>query len=109
MRRHLGFLTLGVALAGCVAPVFQRAAHAPRLSPVETTEVVDRPPLGGVLLGTAEVQATVHQTDDDCQAAALREARQAGATHVVVRAAVPGTSTKGPRCRVEAFYLPAKR
>jgi hypothetical protein len=110
MVRQLRLLAAAATLAGCAAaPVFKRAANAPRLPPVETADVVDRPPLGGVLLGTAEVQSSVYQSPEDCQAAALREATQAGATHVIVRAAIPGTASKGPRCRVEAFYVPAKR
>jgi hypothetical protein len=110
MGRPLRLLALAAAMAGCAAaPVFKYAANAPRLSPVETAEVVDRPPIGARLLGTAEVQSSVYELPEDCQAAALREAKLAGATHVVIRGAIPGTASKGPRCRVEGFYMPANR
>jgi len=109
MRHYVGLCLLATLTAGCVKPVFERAADAPRLAPVEVSEVVDRPPLNAILLGTAEVQSSVYQAPEECQSAALLEAKRAGATHVIIRPAIPGTGSRGPRCRVEAYYVAPKR
>lgn len=109
MRRLVGLWALAAVMTGCVQPVFKHTTGAPRLPPVETTEVVDRAPIGAILLGTAEVHASVHDTREECDATVLLAAKQAGATHVIMRGGRAATATRGPSCRAEAFYLPPRR
>jgi hypothetical protein len=110
MRRLVGTWAVAALLSGCAAPpVFKHTTGAPRLPPVANTEVVDRPPVGAILLGTAEVQTSVYQTREDCDEAVLIAVKRAGATHVVMRGGLAARSNKGPSCRAEAYYLPSKR
>ena len=98
-----------VMMAACSTPNFHRAALAPHLAPSAEIVVADRPPIDAVLLGTAVIQSSLYQSVDECEAAALLEARRAGATHAVMRPARPGTAKDGPRCVAEAYYLAPKR
>ena len=109
MRQHFRVWILAAALVACAAPVFQHTRGAPRLPPSDAAQVVERAPIGGVLIGTAEIQATVYQTGEECQAAVLEEAKKAGASHVVIRPGIAATASRGPRCRAEAYYVPQKR
>ena len=108
MRQYVRIWILAAA-AGCAAPVFQYTKGAPRLPPSADAEVVERAPMQGILIGTAEIQATVYQHGEECQAAVLAEAKKAGATHVVIRPGMAATASRGPRCRAEAYYVPPKR
>jgi len=97
-----------VGVVGCVAPTFQRVPTAPKLAPNDNAVIVERPPSGGVLLGTVDLRLSVYKLPSECLAQALAEAKRAGATHIVVPAVTPATSTKGPRCTAQAYYVPAK-
>jgi len=109
MRRFPVLVATLAAMVGCAsAPVFRRVSSAPVLAASENVVVVDRPPVGGVLLGTADLQLTVHQLPEECSAQLLGEARRAGATYVVMPAVTPGTAVKGPRCTLQAYYVPSK-
>ena len=107
MRR---IAVLAVGLVACASsPAFRRVSSAPTLPPSENVVVVDRPPAGGVLLGTAEIQLTVFQLPSECAEAALAEARKAGANFVVMPPTSSGTATRGPHCSLQAYYVPSKR
>jgi hypothetical protein len=97
-----------LVLAACAQPAFQRASTAPKLPPNENAVLVERPPSGAVLLGTVQLQMSVSQLPSECLAAALAQAKQAGATHVIMPPAVAGTASKGPRCSAQAYYVPPK-
>jgi hypothetical protein len=102
---------IAVVLVGAVAcahPTFQRVPFAPKLAPNEQAIVVERPPSGAVLLGTVQLQLSVYRLPTECTAQALAEAKLAGATHVILPIGTAPTSTKGPRCSAQAFYLPSK-
>jgi hypothetical protein len=103
---RVAVVLLGVV--GCVAPPFQRVASAPKLAPNENALIVERPPSGAILLGTVNLQLSTFQLPTDCTAQALAEARGAGATHIVMPTGTPATSTKGPRCSAQAYYLPPR-
>ena len=105
MRR---IAVLAVGLVACAAPAFKRVKSAPTLPPSENVVMVDRPPSNGVLLGTADIQLTVYQLPNQCTDSALALAKRAGATFVVMPPISPGTSTRGPRCLLQAYYVPAK-
>jgi hypothetical protein len=111
MRRRIHLLApaIAVLIAACSTPNFHRAGLAPHLAPSADIVVVDRPPIDAVLLGTAVIQSSFYQSVDECEAAALLEAKKAGATHAVMRPARPGTTKDGPRCVAEAYYLADKR
>jgi hypothetical protein len=89
--------------------MFTRVANAPKLPPSENVVVVERPPSGGVLLGTANVQLSVNDRDDQCAETAIREAKQVGATFVVMPPVTPGTRNQGPRCTAQAYYVSPTR
>jgi hypothetical protein len=96
------------ALAGCASSAgFQRAAGAPELPPSAQTMIVATPPAGATLLGTVVVQMNNHQLPQDCEPAALFEAKKRGATHAIVRPESSGWG-KGPRCAADAYYLAPK-
>jgi hypothetical protein len=110
MRRVLPVAAvIVVMMAACSNPNFHRAGLAPHLAPSADIVVVDRPPIDAVLLGTAVIQSSLYQSVDECEAAALLEAKKAGATHAVMRPARPGTTKDGPRCVAQAYYLAPKR
>ena len=94
-----------VGVLGCAQPIFQRVPAAPQLAPNENALVVERPPSGSVLLGTVKLQLSLYQLPSDCTAQALAEAKRAGATHVILPPGTPGTSTRGPSCSAQAFYV----
>lgn len=106
--RRFAALMAGVIVGCAVPPAFQRVPTAPKLPPNDNAIVVDRPPAGAILLGTVELQLSISELASECQAAALAEAKRAGATHVVMPPATPGRATKGPRCTAQAYYLPAR-
>ena len=97
-----------IGAAGCAQPTFQRVPFAPKLAPNENAIIVERPPSGAVLLGTVRLQLSIYKLPSDCLAQAFAEAKQAGATHVILPAGTPPTSTNGPRCSAQAFYLAPK-
>jgi len=106
MRRLVVVL---VGAVGCAAqPVFQPVPSAPQLAPNENAIVVERPPSGAVLLGTVKLELSIYKLQSDCTDQALAEAKRAGATHIVLPIGTPPTSTRGPRCSAQAFYLPPK-
>jgi Zn-dependent alcohol dehydrogenase len=105
--RRIAAVVMGIV--GCAAPAaFERVATAPKLPPSENVVVVERPPSGAVLLGTVALQLGVSALASECQEAALKEAKQAGATHVVMPPATPGTASRGPRCTAQAYYAPGR-
>lgn len=109
MRRLPIVVAAICSVAGCAsAPVYQRVSSAPVLPPSESVIVVERQPVGGVLIGTADLQLSVHQLPEECTAALLAEAKRAGATYVVMPPVKPGTSVNGPRCTLQAYYVPPK-
>lgn len=94
-----------VALAGCASTAgFHRADGAPELPPSARTEPVSTPPAGGTLIGTVRIQMNNRQLPQDCEPAALFEAKKRGATHAIVRPAKSGWG-KGPSCTAEAYYV----
>ena len=97
-----------VGVVGCVAPSFQRVPSAPKLAPNENAVVVDRPPSGAVLLGTVNLELSMHKLPSECMDQALAQARAAGATHIVAPPATPATSARGPRCTAQAYYVAPK-
>jgi hypothetical protein len=97
-----------VGTVGCAQPTFHRVPFAPTLAPNENAIVVERPPSGAVLLGTVQLELSAYRLPSDCVAQALAEARRAGATHIVLPAATPPTSTRGPKCSAQAYYLAPK-
>jgi hypothetical protein len=105
MRRFAGLV---VGLIGCASPAFKRASTAPELPPSANAIVVERPPSGAVLIGTADVQMSVSELPSECRTRALELARQAGATHVVMPPDNAGTASKGPRCTAQAYYVPPR-
>jgi hypothetical protein len=105
MRRSVVVL---IGAMGCAQPTFHRVPAAPHLAPTENALIVERPPSGAVLLGTVNLELSIYQLASDCLAQALTQAKQAGATHVVLPPATPGTSTRGPRCTAQAYYVPAR-
>lgn len=101
---------IAAVMAACSSnPNFHRATLAPRLQPSANVEVVDRAPIGAVLLGTAVIQSSLYQSIDECQAAAMLEAQKAGATHAILRPPRLGTTRDGPRCVAEAYYVAPAR
>jgi hypothetical protein len=97
-----------VGVIGCAQPVFQPVLSAPQLAPNENAIVVERPPSGAILLGTVKLELSIHKLSTDCTDQALAEARRAGATHIILPPGTPPTSSRGPRCSAQAFYLPPK-
>jgi hypothetical protein len=104
--RRFAALTAAVIVGCAVPPTFQRVPTAPVLPPNENAVVVERPPSGAILLGTIELQLSISELASECQAAALAEAKRAGATHVVMPPAAPGRAARGPRCTAQAYYKP---
>jgi hypothetical protein len=106
-RKRRALLVLAAAVGCASTSGFHRADGAPSLPPSAHTELVATPPAGAQLLGTVTVQMNNHQLPQDCEPAALFEAKKVGATHAIVRPAKSGWG-KGPSCTADAYYLPPK-
>ena len=95
------------SLAGCAFSSHATpAAGAPHYAATERVDVVPAAPPGGVLLGHVEAQGNNYQSSDGCRERLVKEARELGASSLVVTDAKEGAFIgKGPHCEGDAYRV----
>lgn len=104
MRLHPAVLSIAL-LTGCTFnTTVDHVDGAPAVPRTDSAVVVVTPPKSAILLGTVTVRGNSHMVGAACEREAVAQARQMGATHVVVRA-VETSASRGVRCIGDAWYL----
>lgn len=104
MRLHAAVASIAL-LTGCTFnTTVDHVDGAPAVPRSDSAVVVATPPKSAILLGTVTVRGNAHMIGSACEQEAVSQARQMGATHVIVRP-VDTSASRGVRCIADAYYL----
>lgn len=105
---RIAMMMIGATVAmvsGCAAYTSHATpSTAAHYAPTDRVEVAPAPPAGAELVGHVSAQGNNLASADGCRARLERDARELGATAIVVREATAGSAIgQGPHCEADAY------